>query len=366
MRTATTPTRRWLRRAVAGGALAGVLAVVIVGSGIAAAKAKPTNNTPPKIFGAARVGQVQTGDRGDWSNVNTYAYAWLRCNNNGIGCNPISGATGTQYTLTAADDGHRIRFRVTATNADGSTAVTSAATAIVTASGKPANTAAPAISGTPQEGSTLTGSNGTWANAPTKFDYAWLRCDNKGGSCATINGANKNTYVITSGDVNTTLRFRVTASNSAGNDTAQSSPTAVIGKNRGPGCPPGGNPDQVANINGPARLLVDTFQSDPPVVAKGTQTLTVRFHITSTCGGPVQGALVYSTATPYNQWSIPPEASSGADGWATLTFQRLRGFPVSSKQQLVAMFVRARKGGENPLAGISNRRLVSVRVNLKS
>ena len=202
---------------------------------------------------------------------------------------------------------------------------------MVVASGKPANTAAPAVSGTPQEGSTLTGTNGTWSNSPTKFDYAWLRCDNKGGSCATINGANKNTYVLTSGDVNTTIRFRVTASNSAGNDSATSNPTAVIAKNRGGGCPPGGNPDQVANINSPARLLVDTLQSDPQVVAKGTRTLTVKFHITSTCGGPVQGALVYATATPYNQWAIPPESSTGADGWATLTFQRLSGFPVSQQ-----------------------------------
>jgi len=366
MRTAATPSRRWPRRVVFGGALAGILAVVIVGSGIAAAKAKPVNNTAPKIFGVARVGQVLSGDRGDWSNVSSYTYAWLRCNTNGNGCNAISGATGTQYQLTGADDEHRIRFRVTAHNADGDTVATTAPTATVLAAGKPSNTTAPAISGTPQEGSTLTGSNGTWTNAPTKFTYAWLRCDNKGGSCATINGATKNTYVIASGDVNTTIRFRVTASNSAGDDTAQSSPTAVIGKNRGPGCPAGsGNPDQVANINAPARLLVDTFQASPSPVVKGTQTLTVRFHVSSTCGGSVQNALVYTTATPFNQWSVPPEASSGADGWATLTFTRLKGFPVSSNQQLIALFVRARKGGENVLAGISTRRLVSVRVNLR-
>jgi hypothetical protein len=45
-------------------------------------------------------------------------------------------------------------------------------------------------------------------------------------------------------------------------------------------------------VDPPARLLIDTLQSDPAVVAKGTRTLTVGFHVTSTCGGPVQGALV--------------------------------------------------------------------------
>ena len=229
---------RGLRRrvALAGGlGTAGVLvAIVLVGSGIAATTAKPSNTASPRIFGAARVGQVLTGDRGTWTNSPTsYAYAWLRCNGGGNGCDAIGGANGLQYTLGPSDDGHTVRFRVTATNADGSTTATSDRTSVVTASGKPANTAAPAISGTPQEGSTLSGSNGTWSNSPTKFDYAWLRCDSKGGSCATINGANKNTYVLTSGDVNTTIRFRVTASNSAGNDNATSNPTAVISKNRG-------------------------------------------------------------------------------------------------------------------------------------
>jgi hypothetical protein len=363
MRTVLTRRRR---RVAIGAALTGVLAVVTAGSGIAAAKVKPSNTSPPRIFGAARVGQVLTGERGTWTNNPTkYEYAWLRCATNGGNCSTIGGATGTQYALTSADEGHTVRFRVTASNGDGSSTAQSAQTALVVAAGKPSNTAAPAISGTPQENSTLTGTNGTWTNSPTRFDYSWLRCDKNGGSCAAITGQTKNTYTLTSADVGATIRFRVVASNSAGNEVAMSAPTAVISKFRGNGCPPGGNPDQVTAINGPARLLVDTLQSEPPVVAKGTQTLAVRFHVTSTCGGPVQGALVYATATPYNQFAIPPEQPTGADGWATLTFQRLRGFPVSKNQRLITVFVRARKPGENVLTGISTRRLVSIRVNLK-
>jgi hypothetical protein len=366
MQTATTQRRRLFHRAAIGGALIIAFAFVVVGSGIAASAAKPVNTSPPKIVGAARVGQTLTGDRGTWTNSPTkYDLSWLHCDTAGGNCALIGGATGTTYTLASADDGHTLRFRVAATNADGTTVATSAQTATVVAAGKPTNTSTPTISGAAQEGVTLTGSNGTWTNSPTRFDLSWLRCDKSGGSCASIGGANKGTYTLTSADVGNTVRFRVTATNSAGSNVATSAATAVVSRFRGNGCPPGGNPDQVANINPPARLLVDTLQSDPQIVAKGTQALVVKFHVTSTCGGPVQGALVYATATPYNQFSIPPEQPTGADGWATVTFQRLSGFPVSRRQQLIAMFVRARKSGENLLVGISTRRLVSVRVDLK-
>jgi hypothetical protein len=241
---------------------------------------------------------------------------------------------------------------------------------------KPVNNSPPTVSGTPQEAKTLSGDRGDWNNNPTDFDYFWMRCDKNGGSCSNISGAHNRKYTLTSADVGNTVRFRVLAKNEDGNTNAVSVPTAVIQKaaappppttappSRGNGCPSGGNPDQVASISPPARLLVDSLTADPQVVGRDTQTLTVRFHVTSSCGGPVQGALVYATATPFGQFSIPPEGATGSDGWVSLTFQRQAGFPVSPRQQLIAMFVRARKPGENLLSGISTRRLVSIRVNL--
>jgi hypothetical protein len=336
----------------------------------------PANTSPPTLSGTAQEGRTLTGNRGTWSNSpSDYDYSWRRCDTQGNHCDGIGGANGTTYSLTSADVGHTIRFRVTAKNADGSTSATTAPTTVVKATAKPESTSPPTISGAPQEGKTLTSNRGTWTHNPTDYDNAWLRCDRTGGSCGAIGGATSQQYTLKSVDVANTLRFRVTAKNSEGSTTATSVPTAVIQKAplpsppppppRGNGCPPGGNPDQAANIAPPARLLIDTLQSDPRVVTRGTYTLVVRFHVTSTCGGPVQGALVYATVTPYNQFSIPPEAPTGADGWATLVFQRLRGFPVSRHQQLIAMFVRARKSGENLLGGISTRRLVSIPVSLR-
>jgi hypothetical protein len=63
----------------------------------------------PTIAGTAKVGQILLVSNGVWSSAPTaYTYSWLRCNANGRICTPISGATQTTYTTTAADSGHTI------------------------------------------------------------------------------------------------------------------------------------------------------------------------------------------------------------------------------------------------------------------
>ena len=256
-------------------------------------------------------------------------------------------------------------------------AVAFATSAVGATAAKPQATQPPSISGTPEVGQKLTGDKGTWTNNPTDYNYFWARCDDKGGSCANISGANQATYTLTSADRDNTIRFRVQASNADGSTNATSVPTAVIKAAAAPspppapappaptnGCPAGNEPIQINSLSAPARLTVDGQQAVPGVVRRGTNDITIRYHV-SACGGrSVEGALVYSTAVPFNQLSIPPEQATGQDGWAELHFHMLSGFPVSPRQQLIALFTRARKPGENLLGGISTRRLFSLRVNL--
>ena len=231
----------------------------------------------------------------------------------------------------------------------------------------PSNQDPPTISGTAKVGSTLTAANGRWAGTPTGFTYSWRRCDQDGGSCSGISGATEKTYTLKPVDGGNTLRVRVTARNDDGSGSATSVPTAVVTTDPTPaptGCPSGTGTIEIGQLSPPARLSIDKQDIDPPVATSGTDRITARFHV-SACGGrTVHGALVYVTAVPYNQFSIPEEATTGTDGWSQQTMGRLRGYPASPRQQLLVMFVRARKSGENELGGISSRRLVSFPVNL--
>jgi len=93
----------------------------------------------------------------------------------------------------------------------------------------PTNTSRPTISGTAQQGKTLTADPGKWAGTqPITFTYQWRRCDSNGASCANIIGATTKAYAVASVDAGNALRVHVRATNSAGSGTATSAPTAVI------------------------------------------------------------------------------------------------------------------------------------------
>jgi hypothetical protein len=91
----------------------------------------PAATKAPHISGRARVGKKLLGSHGTWTYFPAFAYQWLRCSAHGASCKSISHATHATYRLTKRDAKHRLRLRVTATNAAGRVKAISAASARV-------------------------------------------------------------------------------------------------------------------------------------------------------------------------------------------------------------------------------------------
>ena len=186
-----------------------------------------TTNTPatgePTITGTAQVGQTLivniTGIAdADGLDSAVFAYQWLSDDAE------IGGATGSTYTLVAADEGRTIKVRVIVTDDLGNeTTLTSAATEAVAAAPQPDSpaTGEPTISGTPQVGEVLTAGTTGIADADglsgTTFAYQWLADD------VDISGATDATYTLVAGDEGQTIKVRVTVTDDAENETTLTS-----------------------------------------------------------------------------------------------------------------------------------------------
>src|SRR5206468_3009294 len=97
------------------------------------------------------------------------------------------------------------------------------------AASAPSNQSLPVLSGSPVVGQTLSASAGSWSGtAPITYTYQWQGCDSSGGSCVAISGATGASYVVASGDLGSTLRVVVTASNAGGQASASSAVSAVV------------------------------------------------------------------------------------------------------------------------------------------
>ncbi len=77
----------------------------------------------------------------------------------------------------------------------------------------PLNTSPPVISGTAQDGRTLTTASGTWSSSatPVTYRYQWQRCDSSGANCVAITSATLTTYRVTAADVGHEINVAVTA-----------------------------------------------------------------------------------------------------------------------------------------------------------
>jgi hypothetical protein len=189
--------------------------------------AGPANTALPTVSGVANDGETLTAGAGTWtgSPTPTVTREWLRCSGADLASCAGTGASGTSYVLAPADVGSRLRVRETAQNSGGTADATSAATAVVTADA-PQNTTPPQITGTASQGQVLTATDGTWSGTPPAFARQWRRCD--AGTCTDIGGATSSTYQLAAADVGKTVLVRVTATNPAGSESADSAETAAV------------------------------------------------------------------------------------------------------------------------------------------
>jgi hypothetical protein len=122
--------------------------------------AAPVNDVAPSLTGVATQAHVLSGFAGAWnaSPPPSLALQWTRCDSSGGSCTAIPGQTTPTYIPTAADVGNTLRLLVTASNASGKVALSSAPTAVI-ASG-------PAIA---QMGDTSTGFTSVYVTSTTEL-----------------------------------------------------------------------------------------------------------------------------------------------------------------------------------------------------
>jgi hypothetical protein len=227
----------------------------------------------------------------------------------------------------------------------------------------PRNATLPTMTGTPALGQTLTAEPGNWTGDPAPtFIYRWQRCNLNGFSCVWIPRATEKTYVVRSADVGRRLRVSVIATNASGTATARSAPGAVVTRTSTPAgttpLPSGVTSIPATSVALPQRLIIDRVEFSPAPVRSRATPITVRVRVIDTRGYVVRGALVFIRSTPLVT-QTPGELATGDDGWATFQVQPEADFPLR-RGYAVQFFVRARKTGDNVLAGVSTRRLVQV------
>ena len=142
----------------------------------------------------------------------------------------------------------------------------------------PVNTVAPAVTGNAYSTYSLTTTTGTWTGTGITYTYQWQH------TTTNISGATSSSYTVSSAYVGETIRCVVTATNSAGNSSANSNNTAAVGAT--------------------GQIIITTPQISSWIVPAGVTSIS--FVAIAGAGGGGGGGLAYAS----NQ-SVTPGQSIG-------------------------------------------------------
>lgn len=176
-----------------------------------------TATAAPIVSPAPRVGVVAHASPGAWSlRPTAVAYQWLRDGS------AILRATSATYIPVAADNGHRLAVRVTA-SASGHPARSSTSGSRLVSPGAIHLVARPTVSGTARVGGVLRAGTGRWSPSGVTLRYRWLR------NGVPIPRATGPTYRVGRADVGMSVAVVVTASRPGYTTaTATSAPTVLV------------------------------------------------------------------------------------------------------------------------------------------
>ncbi len=373
------------------------LFLAAAGFATVAAAEMPYNSQQPSISGTADVGQTLTGGNGSWLYTDgsacqsecTYSFQWQR-SADGYFFVDISGAAAQTYTVTEADRGSSLRVAVTATKYDcnalnqdcrwvtrtayspktsvvpgGTTSsststtggTTTAATTTVTVPTPPTVTptpvaptlvSPPGITLSMQNGKRLlSASPGSWNGVPdVTYAYRWERCNRDGERCLPVDGATGSTYAISDSDVGFTLRVVVTASNSAGSQSAASEPTGVIEPEGLIELANGADSIPVTSVSAPNKLKIDRV-SYAPAVVRSYAALTLRLRVVDAHGYVVRGVRITVEPVRHGQIVLGRARSTAVDGTATVVVRPARSLTLRSGRVLALTIVADKPGDED-------------------
>ncbi len=275
----------------------------------------------PTISGTAQVGQMLTASTSDISDSDglinaTFTYQWLADETD------ITDATGSTYTLAAADEGKAIKVRVSFTDDGGNQETrTSAVTVAVAAIPNSAATGAPTISGTAQVGQMLTASTSDISDsdglANAIFTYQWIA--NDGTEDTDIQDATGSTYTLAAADEGKAIKVRVSFTDDGGDQETRTSAVTVA---------------VAATSNSAATgALTASFESVPTFhngsdnfkfriafseeLETGFSYKTLRDHVFTVEGGTVVGARRLVSGSNIG-WEITVDPDSNGDVKITL------------------------------------------------